>query len=301
MRQVKRLLDEPSGIRVEFYCPDPSCGADIADHVEDATYDWTQESAAEGIGQALSLLSCEHCGTAYSVEVVALGSEKRIKIVDHPDTPVRFSDDSHSSAVVDFDYDDYLASFDPKDPDDVFNQSFYDIERLLDTVHTSVSRDSLLRMLYLQCVVALEAYLSDRILSVVMEDHTKLVALIGAMPGLRDKQVKFIEVATKNTFGADATKAYLQAFSFHDLERVDKMYRAVLGTSLFADEKTATDALEMVKTRHDLVHRNGRDSSGNYTTVSDNDVRRAKGLINSIFERVEKAYNTYAGYDDFPF
>lgn len=298
MGLVKNQLDDSSLLAVEFTCPDPDCEVEIEGEIENASFDWTDDSSADGIGQANSSVSCPRCDAEYTLFVIASGAEKQVRVEGHPDTVVHFHDDTFDYASLDFDYDDYLASFEPTYPDEVFYESLYDIEQLLKSSEDSVARGALLRMLFLQCVVALEAYLSDRIISIIVEDPKRLVALIGSIPDLRDQKPKFIDAAKKSTFAVDTTKAYLQSFSFHDLEKVDKMYKAALGVTLFADEKIANDASIMVKTRHDLVHRNGRDSSGKRTAVSDNDVRRAKALIKSVFDRVEEAYGKYAGYDN---
>ncbi|NTG36983.1 hypothetical protein G6K91_22280 [Agrobacterium rhizogenes] len=301
MGLVKRLLDEPAGLKITFICPNEECEAEIEDHVEDTFFDWTADSMSDGISQATSHVTCQECDTEYKVEVVATGGEKQAKIEDHPDVPVDFADDTFEP--YDLDYEDYLAQFEPTNPEEVFEKSLYDIDEILiSTPQASLSRQAFLRMLYLQYVVALEAYLSDRMISIIISDEQKLVALVGSLPGLRDQETKFIEVAKKRSFAVDTTKAYLQAFSFHAIDKVEKMFKAVLGQSLFENGDIEKEVTTMINTRHDLVHRNGRNPAGKQTSLTEQDLKRAKELVRSVFTRVEKAYSDYIkNRKDLPF
>jgi len=301
MGLVKRLLDEPSGLKITFICPNEECEAEIEDHVDDTAFDWTADRTSDGISQVTSYVTCQECATEYTVEVVATGGEKQVAVEGHPDVPVEFADDTFEP--YDMDYEDYLAQFEPMDPEEVFKKSIYDIDQILiSNSSASLSRHALLRMLYLQYVVALEAYLSDRIISIITSDEQKLVTLVGSLPGLRDQETKFIDVAKKRTYALDTTKAYLQAFSFHAIDKVEKMFKAVLGKSLFDNGDIAKEIITMINTRHDLVHRNGRNSAGKHTTLTDQDLKRAKDLVQSVFARVEGAYCEYIkNRKDLPF
>lgn len=301
MGLVKRLLDEPAGLKITFVCPNEACEAEIEDHVEDTVFDWTADRTSDGISQVTSYVTCQECDSDYTIEVVATGGEKQVSIDGHPDVPVEFVDDTFEP--YDMDYEDYLAQFEPVDPEDVFERSLYDIEQiLLSNSSGSPSRQALLRMLYLQYVVALEAYLSDRMISIIISDEYKLVALVGSLPGLRDQDTKFIDVAKKRTYALDTTKAYLQAFSFHAIDKVEKMFKAVLGVSLFENGDIEKEVVTMINTRHDLVHRNGRNPAGKHTSLTGEDLTRAKELVRSVFTRVEAAYADYVkNRKDLPF
>lgn len=301
MGLVKRLLDEPSGLKITFICPNENCEAEIEDHVDDTAFDWTAERTSDGISQVTSYVTCQECNSEYTVEVVATGGEKQVTIEGHQDVPVEFGDDTFEP--YDMDYEDYLAQFEPTDPEEVFEKSLNDIDQILiSNSSATLSRQALLRMLYLQYVVALEAYLSDRMISIIISDEHKLVALVGSLPGLRDQETKFIDVAKKRTYALDTTKAYLQAFSFHAIDKVEKMFKAVLGKSLFDSGDIEKEIITMINTRHDLVHRNGRNSAGKHTTLTDQDLKRAKELVHSVFARVEVAYSEYVkNRKDLPF
>lgn len=292
MGLVKRLLDESAGLKITFMCPNEECEAEIEDHVEDTAFDWSADSTADGISQVTSYVTCEECATEYTIEVVATGGEKQVHIENYLEVPVDFTDDTFGP--YDLDYDDYLAQFDPVNPEEVFEKTLYDIDQILiSNSPASPSRQALLRMLYLQYVVALEAYLSDRMINIVTRDEHKLVALVGSLPGLRDQETKLIEIAKKSTYALDATKAYLQAFSFHAIDKVEKMFKAVLDRSLFDSGDIEKEIIAMINTRHDLVHRNGRNPAGQQTSLRDQDLKRAKELVQSVFARVEAAYSDY--------
>ncbi len=154
-------------------------------------------------------------------------------------------------------------------------------------------KQPLLRMIYIQHVVMLEAYLSDRLIKIILEDKEKLIALIGAIPQLRDSTPKLIDIAKDADYVKKNAKAYLHEFSFHRFEEAAKLYRAVLKISIFADEANAKEMNEITVKRHHLVHRNGRDNDGNVVSVSPLNVLRVRALADEMVERIEDAYRKY--------
>ncbi|MNL55803.1 hypothetical protein D3C87_1792400 [compost metagenome] len=93
---------------------------------------------------------------------------------------------------------------------------------------------------------------------------------------------------------ATATKNYLQRFSFHDLASVAAFYKAVLKISLFESEEHEKEMLDIIKMRHDLVHRSGRNNEGEDVVIDDEHVTILKNLMVSLVTRIEAAHSAYA-------
>ncbi|MBY5539349.1 hypothetical protein HFO60_04720 [Rhizobium leguminosarum] len=288
MSQIKEQLLQDPGLRVYFGCRE--CDEPVEDYIEDASFDGTAEPTSEGIGVAETKLACSECGTEYDLVVVADAGEKRVYISGMPDLQVLFHDNTHDHD----DYDEFLAEYEPFEPYEVYSQSVRELSEIdMNAPISGTAKAAFLKMLHLQCVAILEAYLSDRLISVISDDDNKMIALIGSSDALRTKEVKLIEIAKQPDYLKRTTKAFLQRFSFHDLEKVAKFYKAVLHVDLYSSDANKSEMDEVIQKRHHIVHRNGRDNDGRAVFITSLDVSRLKQLISDIVERIELAYVEY--------
>ncbi|MBY3179093.1 hypothetical protein HFO27_31600 [Rhizobium leguminosarum] len=288
MSQIKEQLLQHPGLRVFFGCR--KCDEPVEDYIEDASFDWTAEPTSEGIGTAETTLVCPKCGTEHVLVVIADAGEKRVYLPRAPDLAVLFHDNTHDHDG----YDEFLAEYEPYEPYEVYSQSIRELSEIdMNAPISGTAKAALLKMLHLQCVAILEAYLSDRLISVVSNDDDKLTALIGSSDALRNKEVKLIEIAKQPDYLKRITKAFLQRFSFHDLEKAAKFYKAVLHVDLYSSDANKSEMDEVIQKRHHIVHRNGRDNDGRAVLITSLDVSRVKQLISDIVEHIELAYVEY--------
>ncbi len=286
-----RIYGRANRMQISFRCPNPECDYTIRDDVDDADFDWTNDSPGDGINTATSFVTCSYCDEEYTVEVIAKGGEKDVIVHDHRDVVVDFHDNTYD--LLD-DYDDFLADYDPPEPYTVFQQSLDDLADLEKSTPTSPSaKSAFLKMMYLQYVVILEAYLSDRLIRLVMDDPKKLLALVGASAALRDSSTKFIDIVKDPEHVTKKTKEYLQRMSFHNIDSVCTLYSAVLKTKIFGNEQTKNELKSIIENRHHLVHRSGRDNEGRQVPVKEMSVYRVKQLVSDVVKRVEDAHTEY--------
>ncbi|WP_457587243.1 hypothetical protein [Ensifer canadensis] len=299
MSSITEFYWQNSGLKISFDCQ--KCGDPIDDDIEDAAYDWSTERMSDGIGTANSRVICTNCDEEYDVEVVAKPGEKEVLIANYPGIIVRFHDDTFNS-----DHDDFMDDV-PYDAYDVYQQSSKEIGEIdLSSAKMAPVKHQLLKMIYLQHVVMLEAYLSDRLLKLILADDKKLIALIGGIQTLRDFSPPLIQIAKDPDIVKRTAKNYLQLFSFHNFEGVAKLYSAVLKVNIFADDANATEMGDIREKRHHLVHRNGRDKDDKFVAVTVLDVLRVRKLSHEMVERIEGAYRQYrqkkkSEDDSFPF
>jgi len=287
MSLIKEFYSDSAGLRIRLHCP--KCDEPIDNEVEDASFDWTNDRMSDGIDSAESTIACLNCSEEYEVQVVAKPGEKEVKIAKHPDVTISYHDDTFDGDV-DALFDDYV----PYDAFEVYQHSRDEIE-LIDLSPASLLpvKQPLLRMLYIQHVVMLEAYLSDRLINIILDDNEKLIALVGAIPQLRDSTPKLIDIAKDPEYVKKNAKAYLHEFSFHRFGEAAKLYRAVLKVNIFADDANAKEMDDITVKRHHLVHRNGRDNEGNVVSVNPLNVLRVRALADEMVERIETAYEEY--------
>lgn len=277
------------GLLVHFACPNPECLYVLEEVVYDAVYDIRVERLDDGIDFAQTKVKCRDCSSEYEVVVLAKPDGKEVTLKDHPDTRIDFADWD-----VTEEYDDFLAEYTPEDPYGVYTSTVRELDNLQ---HGSAIMESAVpafnKMVCLQHIIAIEAYLSDRLIKIVTNDRGKLLALVGATPALRDKTPKLIDIAKETDYVLKAAKDYLQRFSFHDLASVAKFFKAVLKIDIFEDEAHEKEMLDIIIMRHDLVHRSGRDNDGKDVAIQDDDITILKDLMQALVARVETAYNAY--------
>jgi CRISPR/Cas system CSM-associated protein Csm2 small subunit len=262
----------------------------VEGEVDDAVFDTRAEYASDGEDYVETKLTCDDCGDEYTVAVRASAGRKSISVVGFPDIDVEADD-----TTFEREYDDYLADYNPDDPYGVYNKTIRELDNLhYGSTILESAQPAFHKMVCLQHIIAVEAYLSDRLIKIVTNDSDKLLALVGSTAALRETQPKLIDIARDPNYVATATKNYLQRFSFHDLAKVSEFYKAVLKINIFENEGNEKELLEIIKMRHDLVHRSGRDNDGKDVEIKDEHVGILKGLMVKLVTRIEGAHTAYA-------
>lgn len=287
MGSLKDQMFERSGLRIRFGCATMSCGEVIEEAVEDASFDHSAESIGDGVDVATTTVRCPSCERDYTVHVVAYAGSKSVQIEDIPDLLIEYPADT---------YTEFLQEYEPDAPYMVYKTSFSEVLDLDfgSEIYPS-GRQAFYKMLFLQYVIIMETYLSDRLIKIVGEDPAKMLALVGATEALREMKTPLIALAGDPNYLRKTVKDYLQRFSFHNLPDVAKFYRAVLKIDLFADEANREQLVNACITRHHLAHRNGVDNDGNKIKIDDAAVQHLRTLVEGIVARVEDAYVKYAG------
>ncbi len=278
---------ENSGLFINFDCP--SCGVPVVGEIDNAAFDGLAEPVSEGIGTAISKIICTGCDEPYEAEVIAQIHGKQVNISGHPQIYPIFHDDTFDAGS-----DAFFQEFVPSDAYGVYEFSHNELDRIdLTTQAMSSLKQPILRMMFVQYFVILEAYLGDRLINVILEDDEKLLALVQSVAALRDSTPKLIEVAKDPGYVRKTAKNYLQEFSFHRFGDAAKLYKSVLRVDILADEETAKQLNEITIKRHHLVHRNGRDNEGKPVSVSLFNVLKLRQCSHAVVKRIEDAYQDY--------
>ncbi|TGR70922.1 hypothetical protein EN837_05595 [bacterium M00.F.Ca.ET.194.01.1.1] len=300
---------------IRFDCP--NCGNEIEREVEDAAYDISGETEYEREGREISHVECI-CDPddVFEIQVVAEATRKTVELIGHPDIDVKFVDLQEQQNYW---YDDFLENYEPSDAHEVYLQSLSELKTIENSAWLRLPNQALLRVMYLQYVVILEAYLRDRLINIIMDDSNKMLGLISRVDVLNNSSHTLIEISKEPDIVKKTVKGFLQRVSFHDLMLVSQFYEVVLGVNIFSDtplppeikkkrkskqKQKSGETLELtpaeeemmsiIETRHHLVHRNGRDNEGKLIEISVKSVERVKQLIFEMVDRVEQVYSEYS-------
>lgn len=131
----------------------------------------------------------------------------------------------------------------------LFKQEINKIQELLQVAIPQHLKSDLNRLLYISVVGALESYITELLCSFVMGEKEFFDAFI-------EKSQVRIPLSKLEESASDIPQTIHKAiheFNAHDLRKMNNLYKAVLKIS-FPDYG---DLSSKIKTRHDLVHRNG--------------------------------------------
>lgn len=303
-------------VDIVYQCP--ICGHTNHDEVENVIIDHIQGGGIKKASQVSDAL-CGGCKTLFTVEVSASHGWREIKLNGYSAEQTGISFETTPFGSEYSSYDDFLENYVPDDAHDVYAVSMGEAKVLEEGVKNPGIRDkTLLKLIYLQYVMILEAYLSDRLINMIMDDPEKMVAVISRVGGLQQPTHSLMQFLKDPDYVKKTVKAHLQKFSFHDLMRVAVLYDAVLSINIFTDapfppsimkERKNRDMkhiipidkltpveremIEIIHVRHHLVHRNGRNDERQFIEIKKSDVERVRQLVEEMVERVETAYQAY--------
>lgn len=173
------------------------------------------------------------------------------------------------------DFDDYLSeAFSSSDKQlGAFQDATIDINKLLETNYPAGYEYTAYKLLYANVITALEAYLSDTFYSLVRSNEKYKRNFVENVD-IQDKKFKLSEIYT--TFEAINTQIekFVLDMSWHNLGKAKTIY-----TATFKIEFPSINELSrLILTRHDIIHRNGKNKDGKNIYITKTDV------INLILE-----------------
>ncbi|NRP17847.1 hypothetical protein LPJGGPFB_01074 [Ensifer adhaerens] len=277
------MSDEPY---IAYRCR--TCDQVVTQDCDFPYFDETAEYRHETVDQTdcVAVCSCgEQCTftiTAYGAnycEVVAQG-DREITVMLY--RPPSIEDEEQ-----------YEMFLDPPDLDDPYRIFLRSSSGLAALGRVDVQAERLeqaqFRMLYANHIAILEAYLCDRLIDLVAYDDEVLRKFV-----LKHKNLKSMTVPVHSVLGHPgiARKSaldYLRNFLYHKLNDVGGIYRDAFDIDIFTNVARKEALAEMVKVRHDLVHRNGRSKDGQLHTIQPIDLSRVGQAVAVLVHETENA------------
>lgn len=159
-----------------------------------------------------------------------------------------------------------------------------------------VTRQLLLRQIFISIIGALEAFLSDTFISKSLSSDYHLQQFVRNHPEFKQKKISVSEIYDVSVKIKERAKTVMVNTIYHKLPTVREMYASTFSI----DFPDISNLQKYILIRHDLVHRNGKTTEGRLVNVSDNliDELRDNALtfVEELTIRLEEAFN-----DDFPF
>lgn len=165
---------------------------------------------------------------------------------------------------------------------DVLSESLDEVESLINDNSQSESNKNLLsKLLYANIISAFETYLSDTFVYTVVSFPPLIRRIIESDPEFTKRKIILSDLFRRYDGIRDEVSEYLEGLIYHNLSKVNKLYKSVLCVDF---PKDLTSILKAINIRHDIVHRNGRTKSGEEHNLT---VEMVIDLISSIRMFVE--------------
>lgn len=133
-------------------------------------------------------------------------------------------------------------------------------------------------------ISALEAYLVERAVRGVRQDPEALRRFVESHGSFKEHKIPVAEVLKMASGIEEYVSGVLTSMVWHRLDRVRRVLRGIFALDTFPD----TSQLEpVIRARHDIVHRAGRDRDGNPVEINEEEVRRQLGVISDFVDDLE--------------
>ncbi len=285
---------------VSFSCP--KCGNVSSGPVEIPEPDWSAaESSSDLNSEGQIYVSCTECDEEYPAYVVNSAGNVHITFEDHPNIRV-----SADNAFYSADEDQWPEPEIPSDPWSIFHGLRSEVNVWLKEHGNEYGGALINRMLFASLISGLEAFLCDTLLNAVSERKEAQLRLATRDKAVLTMKFTLAQVLEEPNLVVETIKTHLRDISFHNLPRVNALYRAALDIDFFKMlEKEEVAALnKAVELRHHVVHRNGRDKDGNtLENFTPSYVKSVLSLTDTLVRKLDEAVNPddYSNDDSIPF
>jgi len=154
------------------------------------------------------------------------------------------------------------------------------VSGLLRLPHDSVFDEALHRMLFANVIAALETYLCDTFLLRLDGEPDLVRRFVETYPEFRERKIAYADIFKRADEASDEIRRILLEFSWHNMSKVQALYRDVLGIDL---RSVLPEVARAIPVRHDIVHRNGKGIDGQPVPIGLDDVTQllehAKALV----------------------
>ena len=183
---------------------------------------------------------------------------------------------------------DWFDGIKNKDYYDTFVNSINNTKKLNDiSLPFPTQEKTLTNLLYANLVTCLEVYLADALANNVLSSNKFREAFIRSYEPFTKEKISISEIIDAYSSIDSRIKAHLSAILYHNIGKVSKIYKSVFGISFPQFDEIDT----IVHTRHDLIHRNGKDKDGNEIILKKTDFDVAFNKICSFVKTINDSLN----------
>lgn len=272
---------------IEFRCPE--CGQSNTQSIPVPDVDWAADPGDSWVNDTVDI-RCNHCAEPLALDVENTPSHCAVSIQEHANVHVSVDGEAF---WPDDDHEDWEKFELPDNPHDVLQRALASIEKLVrlhqersDTFDGPEITRLLRRMAHAQIVASMEAYLADTLIKAaeLPEVQGRLAA---KAPVLRDIKLTLADMLAAPDRVASTIRAHLRQLTYHNLEQINPYFDVGMSVTVFGDKERTSRLHRAVTSRHDIVHRNGKDKDGNLLVVDLDALTQLAADVRSLASDVE--------------
>jgi hypothetical protein len=154
---------------------------------------------------------------------------------------------------------DYYLTLTLNDADLIFQKDLSELKTMLETSAKDEPNQTFFKMVYAHAVTILEVYLEDIAKALIMTNEAYLANTIRNVHPFCDTKFKLGDISLENDGIKKFVLGKLSDNLFHNIPKVLKMLSGIVEKKL---DVPISDICEVTSTRHDIVHRNGKNKNG---------------------------------------
>ena len=172
-----------------------------------------------------------------------------------------------------------------KDPYKSFLEAMYELEILLGvSLPDTKLKSTMAKISFATAITAMETYLSDTFINRVASNDVLTRRCVETDPEFKNRKLDLSDIFKRKESLPQEVRNYLVDILFHNLAKVKMMYKSVLNIDFPKDLGVLYKAIE---TRHDIVHRGGKNKSGVIKPVMREEVISLIASLKSFTECIE--------------
>lgn len=252
-------------IEIIFNCNE--CGEEIATEEYSIPHpNYFAEKASDSHNSMTVNECCENCGTEYEIDINVGYGDAYVEINDVKDDDIleiieyQEEDDEYYNDQID-------SILSTTNYYDIFVNEIENLKSLNDVDLRNYNlQKTLLRQIYSSTISCLEDYLSSTLIFEIFNHEENFKNFVKTNPKIKDRKFSLNEIYEELEKIEDVVKKELLDVIYHDLPKVRNMYQ----DSLKIKFPEIGDLILIIKNRHDMVHRNGKNKQGKVIEINEN-------------------------------
>ncbi|WP_104401799.1 HEPN domain-containing protein [Vibrio penaeicida] len=178
------------------------------------------------------------------------------------------------------DFDDYFYDTlgTASEPFKEFENAVNQLRDMLDIETSSAHQQTLLKMVYVNVITSLEAFLSDLFITKLESDDFYLRRFVESNPEFKKDKLPLSDIFKQYESLNGTVKEYLVELLWHNLPKLRPMFKATFEIEFPSSIELLIKATHK---RHDLVHRAGKTKDGELINIT---VSEVSTLINEVLD-----------------
>jgi hypothetical protein len=193
------------------------------------------------------------------------------------------------SGRSDQDSDDYLFDAISKSPDPYvsFRDHIANIKQLSHLSVPTPQQSHYSKLLYLNVIIVLEAYLFETFVGKVSADRALLRQFFRTDERISSQTIRLEKVFEYVDDPVKKFQEHFATYSWHRLTSVGSMFEKTMNVKF----PKSDDLKKAIEIRHDIVHRNGKTNEGNEHTIGQKDIDNLIGVVETFVREIEDQVN----------